>query len=222
MLPPPSMQATESLSSQEVADFTRGVDADYFLGEGDYATYIQTHLMPPLTGTHAHTGRAANAPLMSRAQVPRGRARGVPPTRQSFGWPELLTKSTGWQYTGEAYRIPIEPPVAGHKYVRAPDSPPEPARYIKGLLEMLASFEGMILRREALFGFHGIQVPPLPIAPVTAVAGPSAPPPPVGRERQVPVCGRGWAKSAQAESGPSEPILSEYDTETSETEEAMG
>ncbi|KAL7254093.1 hypothetical protein ACSBR1_008482 [Camellia fascicularis] len=86
MLPLPSMRATESLSSQEVINFTRGVDADYFLGEGDYATFIQTHLMLLLM--------------------------------------ELLTELTCWRYTREAYQIPIEPPAAGHRYIRAPDSPP--------------------------------------------------------------------------------------------------
>lgn len=178
------MRATESLSSQEVIDFTRGVEANYFLGERDYATYIQTHLMPSLTGIHARGGRVADAPSTSRARAPSDRARGVPSTRQSFGWPELPTELTGWRYTREAYRIPTEPSVAGHRYVRVPDSPLAPAGYVEGLLTMLASFEGMILRREKLLGFHGIQVPSLPTAVAAVVAGPSAPPPAVKRERE--------------------------------------
>ncbi|GMP26358.1 hypothetical protein CsSME_00002828 [Camellia sinensis var. sinensis] len=139
--------------------------------------------------TRAHIGRAANAPSTSKVRAPRGRARGVPPIRQSFGWPELPTELTGWQYTGEAYQIPIEPLVASHRYVRALDSPP---------------------------------VPPLPTASAAAIAGPSTPPLAARRERQVPARSRGRARSAQAESGPLEPILSDDDNETSETEEAVG
>ncbi|GMP54494.1 hypothetical protein CsSME_00019654 [Camellia sinensis var. sinensis] len=41
--------------------FTRGLDADYFLGEGDYATFIETHLMPHLTGIRRGEGVRAPA-----------------------------------------------------------------------------------------------------------------------------------------------------------------
>lgn len=54
-----------------------------------------------------------------------------------------------------------------------------------------------------------------------AEAGPSATLPIAGRERQVLARGWGRARSARAESGPSEPILNEADTETSETEETV-
>lgn len=197
MPPPPSMRATESLSSQEVIDFTRGVDADYFLGKRDYATYIQMHLMPPLTGTRAHAGRTANAPSTSRAREPRGRARGVSSVKQGFDWLAHPTELTCWRHTGEAYQIPIEPASAGHRYVRAPDSPPAPTGYVEGLLEMLASFDSMILRREALLGFYNIQVLPIPMGP----AAPAAPAPAVPplttkrRERQAPARGQARRRS---------------------------
>ncbi|KAF5933847.1 hypothetical protein HYC85_030018 [Camellia sinensis] len=122
MPPPPSMRTTESLSVQEVIDFTRSVDADCFLGEGDYATFIWTHLMPPLMGTRVHIGRVADIPSTSTARAPRGKTRGMLPTRRGFGWPELPTELTCWQYTREAYQIPIEASAAGHRYVRALDS----------------------------------------------------------------------------------------------------
>ncbi|XP_028112622.1 zinc finger CCHC domain-containing protein 10-like [Camellia sinensis] len=51
------------------------------------------------------------------AQASRGKVRGVPPARQSFDWPELPTELTSWRYTEEAYRILIEPPVAGTRRV---------------------------------------------------------------------------------------------------------
>lgn len=77
----------------------------------------------------------------------------------------------------------------------------------------------MILRREALLGFHGIQVPPIPSALAGAAPGPTVPPPTAGRERQAPARNRGRARGARAESGPSEPILSDDDAETSEAKE---
>ncbi|GMP27647.1 hypothetical protein CsSME_00003542 [Camellia sinensis var. sinensis] len=174
--------------------FTRGLDANYFLGEGDYVTFIETHLIPPLTGIRG--GEGMRAPAM-RERLP--------------------TALTCWRYTGEVCQIPIEPAAAGHRYVSAPDAPPG---YIEDLLELLTSFEGIILRREALLGFHGIQVLPIPTAPAAVAPGPSVSLPAARRERQAPARSRGRARSARAESGPSKPILSKDDTVTSEAEEA--
>ncbi|GMP24170.1 hypothetical protein CsSME_00001532 [Camellia sinensis var. sinensis] len=121
--------------------------------------------------------------------------------RQRTGWPELPTALTCWRYTGEAYQISIEPAAAGHRYTRAQDAPPAPPRYIEDLLELLASFEGMILRREALLSFHGIQVPLLSTASAAAAPGPSVPPPTAGRERQAPARSRDRARSDAIEPG---------------------
>ncbi|XP_028054900.1 uncharacterized protein LOC114259096 [Camellia sinensis] len=99
------MQAIESLSPQEIINFMRGTDVDLFIGEEDYTTYLQTYLMPPLTGVRDFTGRetdvpsssrarAADTPSTSRARAPRDRARGIPHARQSFGWPDLPTELT--------------------------------------------------------------------------------------------------------------------------------
>ncbi|GMP97657.1 hypothetical protein CsSME_00045825 [Camellia sinensis var. sinensis] len=46
--------------------FTRGLDVDYFLEEGDYATFIETHLMPHLTSICGGVGM--------RGPATRGRA----------------------------------------------------------------------------------------------------------------------------------------------------
>ncbi|KAI7982454.1 Protein MAIN-LIKE 2, partial [Camellia lanceoleosa] len=75
----------------------------------------------------------------------------------SFGWPDLPTEQTGWRYSGEPYQIPIEFPLPSHGYVRTPDSPPPSTGYVKVLLEVFASFEDMILRRETMLSSHGIQ-----------------------------------------------------------------
>lgn len=50
MAPPESMRSANSLSIDEVTQFMVGLDVEYFQEEGDYATFIQTHLMSPLTG----------------------------------------------------------------------------------------------------------------------------------------------------------------------------
>ncbi|CAL5364253.1 unnamed protein product [Camellia sinensis] len=65
-----------------------------------------------------------------------------------------------------------------------------PPRYTEDLLELLASFEGMILRRE---------VPPLSTASAAAAPGPSVPPPAAGRERQAPAPSRDRARSDATE-----------------------
>lgn len=160
------MRATESLSPQELTDVIRGPDADRFIGEGDFTTYLQTYLMPPLAGARAHTGRTANiasssrartagapstsraraagAPSTSRAWTPKGEVRGMPSTRQCVGWPDPSTELTGWWY-GIPYQIPLEPPLPDHRYVRTPGSPPPSVEYVEGLLQVMASFESMIL-----------------------------------------------------------------------------
>lgn len=96
------MRATEQLTSQEMIQFTRGLDANYFLGEGDYATFIETHLMPPLAGVRG--GEEMRAPATrERARVPRARGKGATQMKQRNDWPELSTALTCWRYTREAY-----------------------------------------------------------------------------------------------------------------------
>ena len=50
MAPPESMRLADSLFVDAVTQFMTGLDADYFRAEGDYVTFIQTHLMPSLSG----------------------------------------------------------------------------------------------------------------------------------------------------------------------------
>ncbi|GMP40368.1 hypothetical protein CsSME_00010842 [Camellia sinensis var. sinensis] len=70
MGPPESMRSTESLSVEEVIQFMVGFDVDFFRAEGDYAAFIQTHLMPPLMGVRG--AEEARAPAASaRARVTR-------------------------------------------------------------------------------------------------------------------------------------------------------
>ena len=99
----------------------------------------------------------------------------------------MSTKLMGWQYeTTSPILNPIEPPMHGHRYVRDHDSPPvcytalihysdtwtfipllmplplhlqPPVEYMDQVLEMVASLEGMVLRREAQLSIMGFQVP---------------------------------------------------------------
>ncbi|KAI8018576.1 hypothetical protein LOK49_LG04G00699 [Camellia lanceoleosa] len=60
----------------------------------------------------------------------------------------MPTELTSWQYgITSPIPIPIEPPMLGHRYVSDPDSPPPPREYIDQMLGVVASLEGMVLRR---------------------------------------------------------------------------
>lgn len=116
MPPPESMRSADSLSVDAVTYFMVGLDADYFRVEGNYATFIQSHLMPPLTG--ARGGERARAPTARETRrVTRARAKGAPRVGQGIGLPELSTVLTCWGHTGVAYQVPIELAATGYKLV---------------------------------------------------------------------------------------------------------
>ncbi|XP_028080936.1 uncharacterized protein LOC114282455 [Camellia sinensis] len=137
-------------------------------------------------------GRAAGVLIAGGNRATRARTRGTPPAGQATGSPETPTMLTCWRSIGMAYQIPIEPAEARHRYVRGRDVPSAPPEYIKELLELLASFEGMILKREALLSLHGIQVQVIPRAPATATAPAPSPRPSIakGKERWAPARSR--------------------------------
>ena len=56
------MRTADSLSAEAIIQYMVGLDADYFRAKGDYATFIQTHLMPPLTS--ARIDEEARAPTV--------------------------------------------------------------------------------------------------------------------------------------------------------------
>ncbi|XP_028070419.1 uncharacterized protein LOC114272899 [Camellia sinensis] len=183
--PPVDMRATGRLTPQEVISAMLGTDVLLYWEEGEYATYRHTYLMPPLTGVHTPTRRSADMPSSSRARAAgtpsssragtlRGGGRLVPPiplTYHHAGWPDIPTELTGWRY-GSSYPISIEPPMPDHRYVSDPDSPPPPREYMGGMLRLVASLEGMVLRREAQLSIMGFQMPSLHTGPQ---AGPSRP-----------------------------------------------
>ncbi|KAL7234326.1 hypothetical protein ACSBR1_017845 [Camellia fascicularis] len=186
-VPPATMRTTDRLSIQEVITDMQGTDALLHLMEGDYATYRRIYLMPPLTrvrtpplrstdASSSSRARATDIPSSSRASAPRGRGSSIPPIPPSLyhhpGWPDMPTELTSWQF-GTPYPVSLEPPLPDHRYVSNPDSPPPTREYTDELLGMLATFEGMILRREAQLGIMGVQMPPVYAPPRAGPPGPS-------------------------------------------------
>ncbi|KAL7212351.1 hypothetical protein ACSBR2_015103 [Camellia fascicularis] len=183
--PPDDMRTADRLTPQEAVSVMLGTDAVLHLEEGEYATYRHTYLMPSLTGVHSPTrrsagmpsssrARTADIPSTSRASTSRGGGGLVPPiplTHFHARWPEIPTELTGWRY-GTSYPIPKEPPRPDHRFVRDPDSPPPPIEYMDEMLGLVASLEGMVLRREAQLSIMGVQMPPVYTQPQ---AGPSRP-----------------------------------------------
>ncbi|KAI7986505.1 hypothetical protein LOK49_LG14G00832, partial [Camellia lanceoleosa] len=172
--PPVEMRIADRLSSRDVVNAMLGTDALLHLEEGDYATYRHIYLMPPLTGVHTPAMRSASMPSSSRAPAQAADAPStsragtsggghgfippIPPTYHHPGWPDMPAELMGWQYrTTAPIPIPIEPPVPGHRYIRDPESPPPPVEYMDQVLEMVASLEGLVLRREAQLSIMGFQ-----------------------------------------------------------------
>ncbi|XP_028103973.1 uncharacterized protein LOC114303031, partial [Camellia sinensis] len=117
--------------------------------------------------------RAADAPSTSRAGTSRGGGRSVPPTPPTYphpGWPDMPFELTGWRF-GTPYPITLEPPLPDHRYVRDPDSPPPPVEYVDEILGVMASLEGMVLRRETHLSAMGAQIPPVYAPPQAGPPG---------------------------------------------------
>ncbi|XP_028057489.1 uncharacterized protein LOC114261416 [Camellia sinensis] len=181
------MRTADRLPPQGVVDARLGTDVLLHLEQGEYTTYRHTYLMPSLTGVYIPTRRPVGMPSSSRARAAdvsstsrAGTSRGggglvspIPPTHHHPGWPDMPTELTGWRF-GTLYSIPIEPPMFDHRYVRDPDSPPPPVEYMDEMLGMMATLEGMVLRREAQLSIMGVQMPPV-YQPRTGPSRPSRP-----------------------------------------------
>ncbi|XP_028090384.1 uncharacterized protein LOC114290642 [Camellia sinensis] len=157
MAPPASIRETHRLSEDEVIEFMVGLDADHFLMEGDYVTFIQMHLMPPLTGVRG--GEGARAPAARR----RGRAiisrrRRDPEARQETGWPELPTTVSYRTRSGETCQIPIEPAPAGRALVGIRGPTPAPIEYTGQALEVVASLTDMVQTSLDLLSLYWISI----------------------------------------------------------------
>ncbi|KAF5932894.1 hypothetical protein HYC85_029065 [Camellia sinensis] len=148
--PPAHMRDTERFTAREMRDYTVGWGAEHHRGEGDYAEYVRTYIMRPLSGGRraegerpaapaAGAGAGAGAGTSRRARVHgRSGARGG----RGTGWPALPTASSG---------------------------------YTRQSVELNASMMGMLQRTFDLLALYSIP-PPFQIPLVGgAPAGPSIP-----------------------------------------------
>ena len=111
----------------------------------------------------------------------------VPSTYPHPGWPDMPTELMAWQYGAiSPTPIPLEPPMPSDRYAIDPDSPlvcstvfhssfrcldifcslmimnsflQPPRGYMEEVVGLVATLEGMVLRREAQLSVAGIQVP---------------------------------------------------------------
>ncbi|GMP41824.1 hypothetical protein CsSME_00011790 [Camellia sinensis var. sinensis] len=132
------------------------------LKEGEYVTYLHTYLMPPLTGVRTPMRRVADMRSSSHT-----RAAKIPSTSKASTTRDPPTDLTDWQY-GTPYQILLEPPLPDHRYVSV-DTPflTPPRGYVQGLLEVMASLEFLVLRREMIL--HSYDIPVLSSLLVTPV-----------------------------------------------------
>ncbi|THF97261.1 hypothetical protein TEA_008089 [Camellia sinensis var. sinensis] len=196
MPPPASMRIADSLSVDAIIQFMVGLDADFFRGEGDYTTFIQTYLMPSLTG--AHTGNGVGAPMAGEAtQATRAHTRGALPVGQTTRWPELPTVLT-------LYR-----------------EPPRPGRFFDGhgAEERDAAWSPRPSCTEGTSGSDSISSNSTS-STSSSSRGRERQAPGHSRDKRH---GRGGDKSAQGWSSPSEPVLSGNDNdEASASKETVG
>ncbi|CAL5428939.1 unnamed protein product [Camellia sinensis] len=170
------MRTVDRLSYSEVVGAMLGSDALLYVAEGDYATYRHIYLMPPLTearipmmrpagmsSSDQAQARATDIPSSSRAGTSRGGSRPFPPTpsiHPHLGWPDMPTELMAWQYGASSPTpIPLEPPMPSDRYAIDPNSPPPSRGYIEEVVGLVATLEGMVLRREAQLSVAGIQMP---------------------------------------------------------------
>ncbi|GMP50871.1 hypothetical protein CsSME_00017306 [Camellia sinensis var. sinensis] len=212
-----SMRTADKLSYSEVVGAMLGTEALLYTEEGDYATYRHIYLMPPLTearipmmrptGTSSSgqaQARATDIPSSSRAGASRGGSRPFPPTpsiHPHVGWPDMPTELMAWQYGASSPTlIPLEPPMPSDRYAIDPDSPPPSRGYMEEVVGLVATLEGMVLRREAQLSVAGIQMPSWSGQPQARPPGP-----PWGAGPSGPFQGAGPSRPSRG-FGPSRPF----------------
>ena len=126
------MRHTERFSLEQMRGFTVGWSEEHHRGEGDYAEYVRTYIMRPLSGGRraegerpaapaAGAGAGAGAGTSRRARVHgRSGAQGG----RGTGWPALPTVLSYRGQDGATYQIPFAPPPADHELAGIPDLPP--------------------------------------------------------------------------------------------------
>ncbi|XP_028074154.1 RNA-binding E3 ubiquitin-protein ligase MEX3C-like [Camellia sinensis] len=85
----------------------------------------------------------------------------------------MPTELMAWQYGASSPTpIPLEPPMPSDRYAIDPDSPPPSRGYMEEVVGLVATLEGMVLRREAQLSVAGIQMPSWSGQPQSRPPGP--------------------------------------------------
>ncbi|GMP55001.1 hypothetical protein CsSME_00019961 [Camellia sinensis var. sinensis] len=154
--PPAHMRDTERFAAQEMGDYTVGWGAEHHRGEGDYAEYVRSYIMRPLSGGRRVEGERPAAPAAGA-----GAGAGAGALRRA------RVRGRGG--------IPFAPPPADHELAGIPDLPPASSEYTRQSVELNASMIGMLQRTFDLLALYSIS-PPFQIPPVGgAPARPSIP-----------------------------------------------
>ncbi|KAF5932593.1 hypothetical protein HYC85_028764 [Camellia sinensis] len=151
-----------------MGDYTVDWGAEHHSGEGDYAEYVWTYIMRPLSGGRrvegerpatpaAGAGAGAGAGASRRARV---RGRGGVQRGRGTSWPALPTLLTYRGQDGATYQIPFAPPPADHELAGIPDLPPASSEYTRQSVELNASMMGMLQRTFDLLALYSIPVCP--------------------------------------------------------------
>ncbi|KAI7989095.1 Protein MAIN-LIKE 2, partial [Camellia lanceoleosa] len=158
--PPTHMRHTEMYTIEDMADYTISWDAEGFRGEGDYAEYVRTYIMRPLSsGGQARRERPV-APAArvgagaGEARIAQARGKSGSQRERGAGWPALPTMMTCRGQGGETYQIPFAPLPADHELVGFYDLPP----YTRQSLELTASVMGMLQWSLDLLAIYGIPI----------------------------------------------------------------
>ncbi|KAF5933342.1 hypothetical protein HYC85_029513 [Camellia sinensis] len=162
--PPAHMRDTERFAAQEMRDYTVGWGAEHHRGEGDYAEYVRTYIMRPLSGGRRAEGERPAAPVAGAGVGTSRRARvhGMSGARggRGTGWPALPTVLSYRGQDGVTYQIPFAPPPAGHELAGIPELPPASSEYTRQSVELNASMMGMLQRTFDLMALYSIPVCP--------------------------------------------------------------
>ena len=112
------MRHTEGFSLEQMRDYSVGWGTEHHKGEGDYAEYVRTYIMRPLSGGRraegerpaapaAGAGAGAGASTSRRARV---HGRSGAQAGRGTGWPALPTALSYRGQDGATYQIPFAPP----------------------------------------------------------------------------------------------------------------
>ncbi|KAL7260133.1 hypothetical protein ACSBR1_005904 [Camellia fascicularis] len=163
---PPEMRSSGDLTPRKTEDLMLGIDAVLFL-EGGIIRHIAIRTgclrcqVSVLPGGELLTCIPRGMPELETFLRPAGPAHreagldGCPPL---CSMPGGQTSRPGLHAGSIGRHTRFHCPRPDHRYISDPDSPPPSREYTDGLLEVVPSLEGMVLRRETLLHSYSIPV----------------------------------------------------------------